>query len=202
MTPEGVKKLRAKAVLQDAASVGLAALGIREEEHPRVFKSRLRTGSIPPDTDEGIDVRIHGTPPPKEDAGYSSDSELDIRINRPPPVKNPNYRPRRKVYLNSIRDSLPPSMGGVLSFKPSGFGKGLKRDNDSSMINPTISKDNTRGECARQAELLAEFGKKKQPIGLAKAFVHMSLKPHAPQPFQEVEDDMEIFDVIPLASKM
>jgi len=244
MTPEEARKLRAKVVLQDATSVGLAALRLSEQEHSH-YIFRPRRGSISPDTDEGIDVRIHGTHPPKEDAGYGSDSELDIRIHRNALVKGQdaydntvsqlgfrlrknaivkrqkayndilsqqyreirtrrrNHRSQREVSLNSIdSDSPPRSMGGVFSFKPSGFGKGLKRDNDSSTISSTISKDNTRGECARQAELLAEFGKKKQPMGFAKAFVHMSLKPHPPQPFQEDEDDMEAPGVIPLTSKM
>jgi hypothetical protein len=40
------------------------------------------------------------------------------------------------------------------------FGLTAGKTWDSSQISPTISKDNTEGECARQAKLLADFGQK------------------------------------------
>jgi hypothetical protein len=99
----------------------------------------------------------------KEERRHAAGREVDA--NSP----DGNYTPPRQMMGKRWND---------FSFKPSGFGKVLKRDNDSSTISSTISKDNTAAERARQAELLAQFGKRKQPMGFAKAFVHMSLEPH------------------------
>jgi hypothetical protein len=131
----------------------------------------------------------------EDSADLDSDNEHFAPAGRAR-AESPNARRlRRRLERNQNRSQAtqpsytyedldsPPNELATLSQKFGKMGWGMRKGNAMSHISPTISKDNTLGECVRNAKLLADFAKKHQRFAFGSGA-------QAPENFAEGSDTL------------
>jgi hypothetical protein len=120
------------------------------------------------------DERGRPIPLPKSGIAYTKEGVKLRRYNPSPP--------RQKIH-DQDSDS-PPNEVATLYQKFGKMGWKTRKGNAMYQISPTISKDNTPGECVRNAKLLADFAKKHQRLAFSSQQV--------PEIFEDPRNSLEI----------